>query len=117
MARDTYTVNQAGAVGPHSKAENTNFIGNAGEVLSDVDLRVLVTELASLRERMLPEAKDAARLHSLTALAEAEEAAKSGDKSALLSKLKAAGDWALDVATKIGVTVAAKAIEVAIGYH
>jgi hypothetical protein len=41
----------------------------------------------------------------------AEAAAKNKDGPSALKHLKEAGSWALDVATKIGTTVAAKVIE------
>jgi hypothetical protein len=43
--------------------------------------------------------------------AEAEEAAAKGDGPGALPRVKSAGRWALGIAEKIGVTMAAKAIE------
>ena len=47
----------------------------------------------------------------MVAVADAEEAAAKGDGPGALQHLKGAGKWALGVAEKIGVSVAAKAIE------
>jgi len=115
VARDTYNVERAGAVGPNATATNTTFIENRGNPFDGVDLAALVSELARLKTAMQAEANSTAHYTALAAVSEAEDAAKQRDTSTLVSKLKAAGSWAFDTATKIGVSVAAKAIQVAIG--
>ena len=52
---------------------------------------------------------------ALTAVSEAEEAAEKGDGPTALERLKAAGQWTLDVATRVGIPVAQKAIQTAMG--
>jgi hypothetical protein len=42
-------------------------------------------------------------------------AAAAGDRSGALKNLKSAGRWAFDVATKLGVSVASKALEHSLG--
>ena len=48
-------------------------------------------------------------------IAKAEKAAKEGDGPKVLEYLKAAGKWALDIAIKVGSSVASAAITKAIG--
>lgn len=48
---------------------------------------------------------------AIASIANAEKSAKSGDATGAFTHLKSAGKWALDTAAKIGVPVAAKAIE------
>jgi hypothetical protein len=50
-----------------------------------------------------------------SSISDAAVDAKVGDRVGALGKLAAAGKWAVDVATKIGVSVAADAIKVVIG--
>jgi hypothetical protein len=115
MTRDTYTVNQAGAVGPGATSTNTTFNNQAAQIASQLDMTVLGPELERLRSEMVNQAKDASHYEAIAAVAKAEEAAKKGDGIGTVAALKAAGAWALDVATKIGVSVATKAIQGAIG--
>jgi hypothetical protein len=106
---DNYNVNQAGAVGPGARATNTLF--NNQEAIS---IGVLAEEL----ERVLITAKAQAgpsQKPSLRALSEATEVARSGNLNGTLEKLETAGGWALEIATKIGTTVAAEAINKALG--
>jgi hypothetical protein len=89
--------------------DENNIVFNKG--FSAQEMFKLAEELKMLRVEM--------KLHSNTleadiavgSVAKAELAAKNGDKSGVLIHLKEAGKWAFDVATKIGVSVAAKAIE------
>jgi len=109
---DQYNVVQAGAVGPHSKAENISF----QQILDQngLDFSVLIAELASLREALQRQSTSPAHQEALAQVEGALTAAKRQDTSELEKHLKAAGKWALDVATEVGKTVAAKAIEAAL---
>ena len=60
---------------------------------------------------MQQEASSADEFQALTNVVGAQEAAEKGDGPTALERLKAAGQWGLDVATKIGVPVAVKAIQ------
>jgi len=115
MTRDTYTVNQAGAVGPRATATNVNFNNQAAQIASQLDMKILGPELERLRSELVKEAKDASHYEAIAAVAKAEEATKKGDGVGAVAALKTAGKWALDIATKIGVSVAEKAIQGAIG--
>jgi hypothetical protein len=52
---------------------------------------------------------------SLANVAAAEKEAKAGNEEKAIDHLKKAGKWALDMATKIGVTVATEAIKGSLG--
>ncbi len=113
--RDVYQAGQAGAMGPNAKAENINFVQVLREAIGDHSLADLVNDLERLRTAMLSESKNAAQDDAVAAVAEAEAAAKKGDAASVFALLKRAGTWTLDVATKIGTAVAAKAIEKSMG--
>jgi hypothetical protein len=104
------------AVGYKARAEATV----REQDLSDADMRLLINELAHLRRAMMQEAVEAEssgpdQAISISAIANAEKSATAGDAPATLGHLKSAGKWAWDIATKIGVSVAAKALETAMG--
>jgi hypothetical protein len=115
MTNDTYNVNQAGAVGPGAVAKDVNFYNQASQVASQLDMKALGPQLVQLRSEMVKEAKDASHCEAIAAVAKAEEATKSGDGIGAVAALKTAGKWALDIATKIGVEVATRAIQGAMG--
>jgi hypothetical protein len=52
---------------------------------------------------------------AIGAVAAAEQAAQQGDSLGALRRLRAAGSWALDIAQKVGLTVAERAIKIAMG--
>jgi hypothetical protein len=60
---------------------------------------------------MRKEASDPEHDEALGAVASAEKAAKQGDGPKALEYLKAAGKWAMDVATKIGTALAVEAMK------
>ena len=104
------------AVGYKARAQNTV----QQEHFSEIDLHLLTSELGRLRRAMMQEAVTAESSEpdqaiAISAVANAEKSAKAGDAPATLSHLKSAGKWAWDTATKIGVSVAAKALEGALG--
>lgn len=112
---DNYTVGQAGAVGPSSRAENISFSQVWNQLQQSVNLPQLADELSQLRRAMKQEAEEPVTDVAISDVAKAELAAKEGDGPTAIKHLKSAGKFALDVATKIGVSVAAKAITEAIG--
>jgi|SRR5215204_2331854 len=101
----TYNISggNQGAVGDNAHAEN--FTQNS----------MLVQDLAELRAEMTERARTPEQLASAQQVAEAHEAAKQGDDSKVGERLKAAGAWALKVATEIGKNVATKAISNQLG--
>jgi hypothetical protein len=116
MSSDQYYVSgQVGAVGPNANAEGNTFIQQWTQTASSIDLQALATELALLRTELRKYAHDIEHDQALASVASAEAAAKQSDGPTTLKHLKSAGKWALDTATKIGTTVAAKAIQSALG--
>lgn len=104
----TYNVKVEGSTGV--------IIGNANSMVlnqgfDNQDLENLASELSQLRAEMKRQSQTVEEDIALGSIAKAEIAAKDGDKSGVVKHLKDAGKWAFDVATKIGVSVAAKAIE------
>ncbi|MFC4035313.1 hypothetical protein ACFO3J_28145 [Streptomyces polygonati] len=110
---DTYNVEQAGAVGPHSKATKNTFVKHQGDP-GTFDLATLATQLATLRAALKSEAVDPEHDAAVGAVAQAEVSAKNGDEEGALAHLRAAGKWTLDIARKIGTEIAALAIAHAI---
>ncbi len=81
------------------------------EVTGELDLSKLAKELTELRAALQREASNADQYRALAAVLEAEEAAGKGDEAKALARLEAVGQWPLDVATRIGVSVAQGAIQ------
>jgi hypothetical protein len=81
----------------------------------NIDFIVLAKELTLLRSEMKKRAKTDDHDIAIGEISKAEKAIKTGDKNKLYENLKAAGKWALDVATKIGTTIAAEMIKSAMG--
>ncbi|MBB3133627.1 hypothetical protein FHS26_001340 [Rhizobium pisi] len=115
MARDTFIVGRAGAVGPNASATHTTFNENYGTMLQGIEMAPLAEDLATLKQNMAGQATTTEQFNAIAAVSAAEDAARSGDETTVVEKLKAAGTWALDVATKIGVAVATEAIKKASG--
>jgi internalin A len=83
------------------------------QVSSGVSTSQLAEELSRLREAVRSHSgvPDVERDVVVGKLASAESAAKTGDGPAAVTNLKGISKWVLDVATKIGTSVAAKVIE------
>lgn len=116
MARDIYSARNAGAMGPNATATNTTITENYG---ADLDFEKLAAELALLKQAMMSEImKEAGKtehLEAVAAVSAAEDAARRKESSGVFEKLKVAGGWALDTATKIGVAVATETIKKSMG--
>jgi hypothetical protein len=117
MSGDEYKGN-TGFIGPNAGSHAQNIVFNAAQqqAFSEINLESLAEELGTLRSAMMKEASDDPD-HGIAVgdVAKAEKAAKAGDANTAFGHLKSAGKWAWDVANKVGVSVAAKAIEGAIG--
>jgi hypothetical protein len=111
--RDQYNVNQAGAVGPKSRAHNNSFMQRTDG--STVDLIALKDELVTLREAMRKGASEPSHDIAVAEIASAQVAAEEGDAPSVLKHLAKAGRWALDVAVAIGAALAAEMIKKAAG--
>jgi hypothetical protein len=108
---DTYNTGQAGAVGPGAHAHDMTFNQIWNQMQGAIDLQKLATELSELRQQMKKEAVEVEQDIAVSDIAKAEQAAKAGDGPKMLEHLKSAGKWGLDVATKIGTSVAAELIK------
>jgi hypothetical protein len=103
---------QIGAVGDHASASNNVF--NQWNQ-SGGDLEKLAKDLATLRAELGKQAAQPEQFEAAAAIARAETAAKEGDGPAVFEHLKKTGQWALGIATSIGVPVAVEALKKAIG--
>ena len=85
------------------------------EVGGSIDLPRLADDLSKLRAEMKKEATEPEHDVATANVSMAEKAAKEGNGPKALEYLKAAGKWALDTATKLGIDVASDALTKAIG--
>lgn len=113
---DIYNANQVGAQGQNACAIGNTFNQTIGPSIDKIDLTKLANELSMLRIRLKEEAKNSDHDIAVGEIASAESCAKKGDKQEVLNHLKKAGEWALDIASKIGVPVAITALSAALGY-
>lgn len=104
---------QVGQLG-HNATGNTNYL-MWEQSAANMDFEELSGELAALRRAMREHATELAHDQAIVAIGQAEAAAIERNGNKVLESLRAAGKWALDVATKIGVPIAVKAIETATG--
>jgi len=112
--RDHYNTGQAGAVGPG--AVNVSYQQAWVQCSGGIDLPTLERELDRLRMAMKASGATTPEQDEATgAIAAAQRAAAAGDGPRVLEHLKRAGKWAWETANKVGVAVAAKAIETALG--
>ena len=113
---DHYEIGQAGVAGPDAAAYGQQLHQTWNQQASHIDLNALAGDLSKVRGTARARASGAPEDDvALAELANAEVAARQGDERKALQHLKRAGEWALRIATEIGVPVAAKAIETAIG--
>jgi hypothetical protein len=102
-----------GAVGDQAEAHDFTQVSN--QTLGSIDMTVLASELSRLRTEARKEATEPEHDIAVSEIAKAEQAAKEGQGSKVMQHLKLAGNWALDVATKIGTGVALEAIKKSTG--
>ena len=109
--------NVAGGAGSRVNIQSTDQSTNS-VIYNKSDMANLAEELGKLRAALLPRASNAEQYVAVGALASAEIAAREGKSFAIdkaLSALGTAGKWAFDVATEIGVHLAAAALMQALG--
>jgi hypothetical protein len=113
---DSYKIGQAGAVGPGAVGIGNTFSQIWLDKAPQIDLGQLAAELNDLRAAARAASTgDVDQDLALGELASAERAASDQDGPTALSHLRNAGKWILDVAKGIGVPIAVKAIEAALG--
>lgn len=108
---DKYNVGQGGAIGPNAHAHDMAFNQIWNQVQGTIELLKLAEELATLRRAMKQEALDAEQDIAVSEVAKAEQSAKIGNGPKTIEHLRSAGKWALDVATKIGTSLAVEVIK------
>ena len=101
----------AGIVGNSASGNTINFTN----ALNNVDLNQLAAELAQLRTALRKANPDGEHDAEMGKVAEAETAARAGDRKGVLGALAAAGRWTLGIAKDVGVAVATQALENAMG--
>ena len=114
MGDEYHISGQAGAVGPNAKAEN-NVFNQFGANADPAQLQALAKELATLRLELKKEAAEPEQDVDVGEVAQAQVEAAKGNGQKALEHLQKVGSWVLDVATKIGVTIATQAIKDALG--
>lgn len=103
-----------GAMGENPRADHSNFLQTTGVDFSDKEMSKLVNQLEDLKNALIQDGSTKSLL-AAAAVSEAKESAEAKDGTNLASALRKAGAWAFDIATKIGVTVAAAAIKKSAG--
>lgn len=112
---DQYNIGQAGAVGPNAHAHDMTFNQIGSQIETSMDLSQLADALSNLRKAMSQEANEAEHHIAIGEIAKAEQAARAKDSSKVAEYLRSAGKWAFDFASKIGASLAAEAIKIAMG--
>ena len=112
---DSYYVGQAATVGAHATAHDITFSQVLNQGCASIDLPQLEDELVVLRQELKKQANALEHDIAIAEVANAEIAAKSGDRDKAIDHLRKAGKWVLEVAASIGCEVAASAIRVALG--
>lgn len=109
-----YTNNgQVAAFGENARAENITMTWNGKS--HEIDVQALAVELSKLHEKLNAQAENADHLEATKKVGDAAEEAKHGRAEKAFEFLSKAGTWVLEVAKGIGVPVAIKALEVAMG--
>jgi hypothetical protein len=103
------------AVGPNAQAHDISFNQIVNQIEQTVDLFQLADELARLRQAMSKEATETEQHIAIGEVAKGEQAAKAKDSIKPVQSLKSAGGWALEVATKIGVSLASDVLKNSMG--
>lgn len=113
---DQYHVraDQIVSVGPNATVTGVTLNHDAG-AFGAAEIRLLAEQLAELKVELRRNAQTLEQDEAVVEIGKAERAAAEGDTSKLMKHLGQAGNWAFDVATKIGVSVAAKALGSALG--
>ena len=75
----------------------------------------LIKELSSLRKTLKDKSHSIEQDQAVGKIADAEQAAKSGDGASVIRHLKSAGKWVLDVSTNLGTNIATELIKKSMG--
>ncbi|MDN3548920.1 hypothetical protein [Mucilaginibacter aquaedulcis] len=102
---------QVGAIGSNAKSDNNTFQQIQYNVPSDINYEELQKGLSKLKSAMKDEAQTSDQFSALQNVAMAEEHAAKKDGSSVVKFLKAGGQWAIDTATKVGISVVTELIK------
>jgi hypothetical protein len=106
---------QVGAVGPGAHVHNVSFQQQVHSADSDINASVLATQLETLQAELAKQASERDHYAALVAVSDAAADAREGKTASAVAKLAVVGRWVADIASKIGVSVAAEAIKQATG--
>jgi hypothetical protein len=112
---DVYSAGQVAAQGPNSQASSNVFQQVWSQNQEKIDVNALHNELSKLRNTLKESANSPEEIVELSAIAEAEIAAKNGEGPKIFEYLSKAGKWSLNVAEQIGVEIAAAVIRQSLG--
>ena len=101
---------QVGAIGRNAHVHDFDFKQVWQESGGQIDLATLEKELTLLIPELRKRATELTHDKAILAVGEAAEAAKRGEGPQVLKFLRSAGKWVFEVATDIGVRVAAETI-------
>ena len=110
-----FSHSQVGAAGPNAHVHDLILAQDQGASPESFDLTRLSSELGLLKAELAKSATDRDHYAAIVAVSDAESDARAGKASDALQKLKGVGKWTLEIASKIGVTVASDAIKHALG--
>jgi hypothetical protein len=114
---DQYNISgQAAAVGRNSHAHDMSFQQIWNNASNEIDLTQLASELRALRPRLAEAAMSAEHQVAIGQIGAAAQAAEAGDGPKALEYLKAAGKWAFDAASQVGIGVAIAAAKSHLGF-
>lgn len=98
-------------VGGSVNGSINNFSQENTATIHPDEITQLTEELSKLRQSMSQDAKTADESIATSEVAKAEKSLSKNDIPSTLKHLKAAGNWALDTAQKIGVPIAVEFIK------
>jgi hypothetical protein len=106
---------QIGAVGSRARAQNMTFNGVWNRLEKSTDIKLLADQLEALRAAMEREANEPEHRLAIGAVTAAAQSARENHGPKVVEYLKSGGKWALGIAEKIGVSLAASALKGALG--
>lgn len=95
--------------------DTNQYNGEENVFWNSIDYKILENELSSLHLEMKKRANTDEKDIALAEIAKAKKAAKEKRVDEIIKTLKSSGKWALDVATKLGTTLATEALKIALG--
>ncbi|NOW96125.1 hypothetical protein [Mucilaginibacter sp. SG564] len=102
---------QVGAIGNNAKSDNNTFQQIQYNIPGDINYDELQQGLAKLKTAMKGEAETSDQFAAVQNIAKAEEEAVKKDGNGVIKFLKAGGQWAIDTATKVGISVITELIK------